>query len=212
MPTMSPEQRKKSFAQFELGYGEKEALAEARRCLSCAAGATVEEDKCASCVTCVRVCPFGVPVINEAALMSSDMCQACGLCVVECPARCISVKRFHAVGDITSRIVELMESAETPVTRVEIVCSQDAEAREELLDRVVTLDGEVVARVPVTCAALTDEVDMMKPFELDARSVVVRRCSQCRYRGAEDRLAKRVERTKDILTAVGIAGDRLTLE
>ena len=212
MPTLSPEERKKSFVQFELGYGEKEALAEARRCLSCTAGATVEEESCAACLTCLRVCPFGVPVVDEVALMSSEMCQACGLCSVECPARCISIKRFFEVGDIKSRIVKLVEGAEAPVTRVEIVCAQDAETRMEVIDRIVSVNGDVVARVPVSCAALADEVDMMKPFELGAEAVVVRRCRECRFRGADDRLAKRLNRTKDILKEVGVDQERLTLE
>ena len=212
MPTISPEERRKSFVQFELGYGEREALREARRCLSCTAGATVDENRCAACVTCMRVCPFGVPVVDEVALMSSDMCQACGLCAVECPAKCITIKRFYTVGDIRDRIVKLMEQAEAPVTRVEIVCAQDAERREDVLDRIWQFDGELIARVPVTCAALAGEVDMMKPFELGARSVLVSRCKECRFRGAEDRLHKRVGRTREILESAGINGDRLVLE
>ena len=69
----------------------------------------------------------------------------------------------------------------------------------------------MVAIVPITCAARAEEVDMMKPFELGADEVVVRRCKECRYRGAMDRLEKRVGRTKDILDAAGVGGDRLTL-
>ncbi len=77
------------------------------------------------------------------------------------------------------------------------------------MERVYAVNGDVVARIPVTCAALADEVDMMKPFELGARAVVVRRCSTCRYRGAEDRIDKRVARTRQILDAAGVGGDKL---
>ena len=108
--------------------------------------------------------------------------------------------------------MRLIEGAQAVVTRVEIVCAQDAEKREDVLDGIVKLDGEVVARVPVTCAALAGEVDMMKPFEFDVRSVVVRRCKECRYRGADDRLSKRVERTRGILDAAGVGGERLILQ
>jgi len=212
MPTLSPEERKKSFVQFELGYGETEALAEARRCLSCTAGATVDEEKCAACLTCLRVCPFEVPVVEKAASMSSEMCQACGLCAVECPADCITIKRFYAVGDIRDRIVKLLEQSHDQVSRVDIVCSQDAESREDVMDRIVAEDGEVIARVPVSCAALAGEVDMMKPFEFGVQRVVVRKCKDCRFRGAMDRLQKRVERTREILDAAGVGGDRLVLE
>ena len=212
MPTLSPEERKKSFVQFELGYTEKDALQEALRCLSCAAGATVDEDRCAACLTCLRVCPFGVPSVDKTAVMTSDMCQACGLCAVECPAACVTIKRFFAVGDIRTRVQKLFEQSGSPVTRVEIVCAQDAEKRQDVTDSVAALNGEVIARVPVTCAALAGEVDMMKPFELGAQQVVVRTCGDCRFRGAIGRLEKRVARTRQILQAAGIDGDRLVLE
>jgi ferredoxin len=210
MPTISAQERKRSFQQFELGYKEIDALREARRCLSCAAGATVDKDKCEACLTCMRVCPFGVPAIEDVAVMCSEMCQSCGLCAVECPAVAISIKRFE-VGDIASRITRLMKNSAQPVTRLEIACNQDAQTREDLLERVYTLNGDVVGRIPVTCAALADEVAMMKPFELGARAVVVRRCSSCRYRGADDRIEKRVARTRQILDAAGVGGDKLTL-
>jgi len=211
MPALSPEERRKSFVQFELGYDEKMALTEARRCLSCTAGATVDSQKCASCLTCLRICPYGVPAIrDDVAVMCSEMCQACGLCAVECPAVAIRIKRF-AVGDIRDRIIALVEGSEQPVTRVEIACAQDAEHRDQLRDRVETLNGDVVATVPVPCAARADEVDMMKPFELGVSSVVVRLCSTCRYRGADERLARRVGRTQTLLDAAGIGGDKLSL-
>ncbi len=211
MPTLSPDERLKSFVQFELGYSEADALREARRCLSCAAGATVDEEKCEACLTCLRVCPFGVPAVDNVAVMTSEMCQSCGLCAVECPAVAISIRRF-AVGDIRGRLLRLLESAEGPVTRVEFVCRQDATSRDELLERLVRDNGTVVAHVPVSCAARVDEVDMMKPFEFGVERVVVRQCETCRYRGAMDRLSKRVARTNGILAAAGIGGDRLTLE
>jgi len=205
-PAMSPEERCTSFVQFEMGYSEKDALAEARRCLSCTVGAEVDESKCAACLTCARVCPFGVPVVTDVATMCSDLCQSCGLCAVECPGLAISIRRF-AVGDIRDRIVRLVKNAGSPVTRVEIVCANDAESRLALQDRIE--DG--VAIVPISCAARAEEVDMMKPFELGVQTVAVRRCESCRYDGAMDRLEKRVVRTQSILTAAGIGGDKLEL-
>ena len=211
MPTMSPEERKKSFAQFEFGYDEKQALQEARRCLACTGGAIVDEKKCESCLTCLRVCPFGVPAVDDVAVMTSDMCQACGLCAVECPAAAISIKRF-SIGDVEDRVVALVNGSKKPVTKVEFICSQDAGSGQELQDRIEVLDGDVIAKLPVTCAARVTEVDMMKPFELGSDSVHVQQCKECRYRGADDRLFKRVERTRSILNAAGIDGNKLTVE
>ena len=204
-------ERKKNFQQFESGYDEAAALQEALRCLSCTAGARVDEDKCAACLTCLRVCPFGVPVVDQVALMCSEMCQACGLCAAECPANAISIQRFGAKS-IRSRIEQLMNSSQQQVTRLEIVCAQDARTRQEVQDRIHCCDGELIARVPVTCAARAQEVDMMLPFELGAKAVVIRQCSECRYGGAMNRLARRVKRTREILDAAGVGGDNLTVQ
>lgn len=53
--------------------------------------AWVERDQCVSCLTCVRVCPFEVPVIDDkgVAAISADQCRGCGICVSECPAKAI---------------------------------------------------------------------------------------------------------------------------
>lgn len=56
--------------------------------------AEVNEEKCASCMTCVRVCLFHAPSINEKGKseICRDLCQSCGLCVNLCPASAISFK------------------------------------------------------------------------------------------------------------------------
>ena len=53
--------------------------------------AAVDETKCAACLTCVRVCPFQVPFINErgVAEINPVQCRGCGTCAAECPARAI---------------------------------------------------------------------------------------------------------------------------
>jgi heterodisulfide reductase subunit A len=59
--------------------------------------AAVDQDKCAVCLTCVRTCPFNVPVIDytvDAAYIDPVKCQGCGVCVSECPAKAISMQNF----------------------------------------------------------------------------------------------------------------------
>jgi heterodisulfide reductase subunit A len=59
--------------------------------------ASVEQDKCAVCLTCVRACPFNVPVIDyqvDAAFIDPAKCQGCGVCVSECPAKAITMKHY----------------------------------------------------------------------------------------------------------------------
>ncbi|MCX8118916.1 MAG: CoB--CoM heterodisulfide reductase iron-sulfur subunit A family protein [Desulfobacterota bacterium] len=59
--------------------------------------AVVEGERCAACLTCVRVCPYGVPVINLRGEAEIDLakCKGCGSCVAECPARAIELLHFR---------------------------------------------------------------------------------------------------------------------
>ena len=59
--------------------------------------AVVEGERCAACLTCVRVCPYSVPVINAKGEAEIDLakCKGCGSCVAECPARAIDLMHFR---------------------------------------------------------------------------------------------------------------------
>ena len=66
--------------------------------------AVVDESKCTGCLTCVRICPFGVPKIKAnltgvgnivgAAHIEAAVCQGCGSCVAECPAQAIQLLHY----------------------------------------------------------------------------------------------------------------------
>jgi heterodisulfide reductase subunit A len=59
--------------------------------------AVVEPDKCVACLTCVRVCPYNVPEINEdgIAVIDPAKCQGCGTCVGECPGKAIELEHYR---------------------------------------------------------------------------------------------------------------------
>jgi len=45
---------------------------------------------CIACGTCVKVCPFDAPYIeNNLSIINLDKCQVCGLCVSKCPTKAI---------------------------------------------------------------------------------------------------------------------------
>ena len=58
--------------------------------------ATVDSGRCAACLTCVRACPYGIPVVDEHshAVIDPAVCHGCGTCVAECPGKAISLGHF----------------------------------------------------------------------------------------------------------------------
>jgi len=95
-PLLSAEARTKEFKAVELIYNWESAVDEARRCLRCGMGAEILfQDKCATCLTCLRVCPYQVPYLDGGGTIQipPDQCQACGICVAECPARAVVLRK-----------------------------------------------------------------------------------------------------------------------
>ncbi len=72
--------------------------------------ATVEQDRCASCLICVRSCPYGVPRINEDGFSEIDvaLCHGCGVCASECPAKAIELN-WYEDEQMLSKIDALLE-------------------------------------------------------------------------------------------------------
>jgi len=55
--------------------------------------AKVDPENCVACATCVKVCPYGAPMINHLgkAEIQGAMCMGCGSCAAACPARTITL-------------------------------------------------------------------------------------------------------------------------
>jgi heterodisulfide reductase subunit A-like polyferredoxin len=59
--------------------------------------ARVEGEKCAACLTCVRICPYEVPIINLQGEAEIELakCHGCGCCAAECPAKAIDLGHYR---------------------------------------------------------------------------------------------------------------------
>jgi NADPH-dependent glutamate synthase beta subunit-like oxidoreductase/ferredoxin len=134
VPTEEPQARRRVFTEMDHTYAAGQALRESRRCMSCGAGAEVLVDKCAACLTCLRVCPFGIPRIDTVARIDSALCQACGICIAECPANAI-ISRSRPTDDLAARTAAALAprpGRDGPADRkvVAYVCGQHATADE----------------------------------------------------------------------------------
>jgi heterodisulfide reductase subunit A-like polyferredoxin len=56
--------------------------------------ARVNPKDCVACATCVKVCPYGAPKINDLgkAEIQVAKCMGCGSCTVSCPARAVTLQ------------------------------------------------------------------------------------------------------------------------
>jgi len=72
--------------------------------------AQVDQDHCASCLVCVRSCPYDVPVINKEGVSEIDpaLCRGCGICTAECPAKIIQLN-WYEDDQIMSKVDALLE-------------------------------------------------------------------------------------------------------
>ena len=72
--------------------------------------ARVEGDLCASCLICVRSCPYNVPRINDEGVSEIDpaLCHGCGVCAAECPAKAIELS-WYEDDQILSKVDALLE-------------------------------------------------------------------------------------------------------
>jgi formate hydrogenlyase subunit 6/NADH:ubiquinone oxidoreductase subunit I len=95
--------------------------------------AVVDPAKCVGCLTCVRICPYGVPKIQStftgvgniagAAYIEPAICHGCGSCVSECPARAIQLMHYKDVQILTKVDAMFFEDLTpfVPVERIELM-------------------------------------------------------------------------------------------
>ena len=215
MPRLTDEERLVDFKEVELGYTEEDALRESQRCLSCTAGAIVDESKCAACLTCVRVCPYGVPeMVGDKAYMDPRACQSCGLCASECPANAIEVKltQEHLLDvRIGLDALALGRAHRESTSVVGFVCQfGHVWGGDRTYEAEKTLPANVEF-IRVLCPARLDPGDILNAFEHGAARVFVTVCGKnyCHYKTGNGLTERRLDYVRSILDNVGIGGDKL---
>ncbi len=205
---LAPEVRCDSMVHFEIGYDEAEALKEAGRCRGCGGGAVVDQKKCMACLTCMRVCPYGAPVVTSVSEIRPQYCQACGLCAPECPAEAISMVSYDVkeIRRSLPQVVGRVEPGRKEPLIVAFVCTHHV--------GVLGFDLPKNARtVPVHCTSRVDVLDLLKAVESGADGVAVVRCGDgtCKYREIAPRVNARVKRGQDLLKTLGMEPGRIEL-
>ncbi len=214
IPLLSPEERSSNFLPVEKGYTMAMAVWESRRCLGCAAGALRVVEKCADCLTCLRTCPYDVPVVGEEGglLIRDHQCQACGLCLTVCPNLAIEFRAPYiaeAEEQLEPVVKKTLSSRNGSPAVVVLSCGLGAYALPEF-----NPSGVGVVKFP--CISKIDTTYVLKAFELGADGVIVAGCAEdekedCPFQKTMYWAGQRIDRVKSIMKDVGLEEDRLAL-
>ncbi|MBN2373769.1 FAD-dependent oxidoreductase [bacterium] len=217
MPLLKPEERVRCFDYIELGYTKEIAAQEARRCLSCGAGARRIEDKCIDCLTCVRICPYDVPIVTQppdnSVQIREDQCQACGICVVECPALAIEFNS-SLFEDMDKELEEAMSQKGSKIAESKIVLfycyfgTYSIPGLTHFLN--CGLPTEVKA-VKMPCVSKLGVSIFLKAFELGADAVFILGCTDedCIYAKAALWYKRHMENARRILKDLGLREEQI---
>jgi coenzyme F420-reducing hydrogenase delta subunit/NAD-dependent dihydropyrimidine dehydrogenase PreA subunit len=214
---ISPELRTKDFQPIEMSYGWEEAINEARRCLRCGIGAEILfQDKCATCLTCLRVCPYHVPYLDEYGTINipADQCQACGICVAECPANAIVLRNTREISLIDQELDHVFRSADESKHESMMIgfCCQYGLFGTGTLGDLWRGTKAGVWIVPVLCIAKVEPSHLLRAFEGGADGVFIAGCGdQCARDNTASQVMKRVNKVKSVLGSIGIEPERLKL-
>ncbi len=198
-----PTKRATNFDEVDHNFEEIIAMAEARRCMSCGGGAEVLVDKCAACLTCLRVCPFDIPVVTDVARIDSSLCQACGLCIGECPGNAIIARSWSADDERTNVQAKLAAlSGERKIAA--FICGHHAPAAAWTGELTDTIPG--VAELYLPSISRLSAAQILHALEDGATGVIVVACNEGadRYPTAPTRVAKRVAQVRDLLGEIGV--------
>ena len=107
--------------------------------------AWVDADKCVSCMTCVHVCPYMAPHINEfnKAEVQGVACMGCGSCTAECPAKAITLRHYadaQLLAAVNGLLQTEMEQADTEASYPEHVGVAQPQWQQELRGRRWTMN------------------------------------------------------------------------
>lgn len=212
-PSLSVSDRIRGFDEVVSVFSEDMATTEALRCLHCHLGAKLNQEKCVSCLTCVRVCPLEIPRANKMGEITIDPvdCQACGMCVIECPVRAIDMS-LHSPQETLQEIEQAMSPS--PQASPVIVGFFDLHGSftEADLERFRTDYPNVI---PLTVFGLRriSAPDVLKAFELGADAVLLAPCPHERdpFPDTRDKVKGRMALVSAVVEALGLGGDRLEI-
>jgi NADPH-dependent glutamate synthase beta subunit-like oxidoreductase/coenzyme F420-reducing hydrogenase delta subunit len=211
--TLPLDDRLAAFDEVALGLTGEQAVLEAQRCLHCNLGATVDEERCIGCGTCVEACPLEIPSLDSNGRLDLDLfqCQACGTCVAECPVQAVNA-RFYPHRWVVSEVQKILGDSQFVDSFIVGLFSQYGNFSQGHLDALGQAFPQII-QVPVFGLERVSLSDMMQLFQLGADAVLIGEApaENNRFPKASPLVEKRCEAVREILDLLGYGGERLIL-
>jgi len=215
-PVLPPQARVKEFVPVELVYDWESAVNEARRCLRCGMGAEILfQDKCATCLTCLRVCPYHVPYLDASGTIQvpAEQCQACGICVAECPAKAVVLRKPQDRRQIDEELDHILKSAAESKLKPLIIgfCCQYGLYGTGALASLWRETKAGIWIMPVLCIAKIETEHILHVFKMGAEGVFIAGCGQkqCARENTAFWVLQRIEKARKILAQIGLESQRV---
>jgi len=119
-----------TIAQAQAAASRAACILSQKTMLTNARVAKVDPLKCVGCLTCVRICPFNVPKVNNditgvgnilgAAFIEPAICHGCGSCASECPAQAIQLMYYTDVQTLVKVDAIFDQQPFIPVDSIEV--------------------------------------------------------------------------------------------
>jgi coenzyme F420-reducing hydrogenase delta subunit/Pyruvate/2-oxoacid:ferredoxin oxidoreductase delta subunit len=140
--------------------------------------AVVDTERCALCLTCLRVCPHGAVRIGEGPAMQVlvSACQGCGVCAAACPAG--AIQALDAQGDRLLAEVDALLEPPLPEDGLAVVyaCANSALPAAQALGRLRRAYGSRVMLVSVPCLGRIEAIHALRPLVAGASRVLLGGC------------------------------------
>jgi len=129
-------------------------------------GVEINQEKCAQCLTCIRICPHAAIIMNEKnrPQIVPDACFSCHLCVASCPAYAIESKALS--NDAIARKIKKNKT-------VIFACERSAALA---ADRLALAD--TITLIPISCACRISSDVILKTLLKGAATVIVSGCHE----------------------------------
>ena len=166
----------------------------------------VHHEMCASCLTCVRVCPHGVPRFGlDQIECAPAACLACGVCAAECPAEAIAPAGWENKA-LLNRLALALQKGIKP-EMVLFACRGSAVPALEALSASGYTWPLSMAVVPLNCVGRVGEQLILKALSLGAKGVLAAGChdGNCRSVTGNLRAKLRSRQSAELLTELGLA-------